>query len=154
MNALLAKLSQNEKFIGGGSVAVVVGWILGQVLGSHQTCASYAGQQICSGFSVNYFTWGNAGLLAILALVAAVAAIVVLYLKISGSNVQWPMPVVQILLGLCAAALILAALTVLIQFTNNLPDTPVLMYLADVVLVGGAAVAAWGAYQEWLPTKK
>jgi hypothetical protein len=153
MNEILAKLTQNEKYMGGGGALAVLGYIVGMILGNHQTCATYAGQQICSGISVNYFTWGNAGMLAILAALAGAALVVVLYLKVSGANVQWPVPVGQILLGLAGATLVLAALAVLMHFTNNLPDSPVLMYLADLILVGGGALAAWGAYQEWMVKK-
>ena len=63
------------------------------------------------------------------------------------------MPVAQILLGLSVAALVCGVLTLLFQFTSALTDPPILMYLADVVLIGGGALMAWGAYQEWLTTK-
>jgi hypothetical protein len=154
VNDILAKLSAREKLMGLGSIGVVVGWLVGMILGSAQQCENlpYVGK-ICSG-NINYFTWGNAGIMAILALVAAVILLVVLYLKNSSTAITWPMPVSQILLGLAVIALVLAALTVLIQFSNGTDGAPVLMWVADVILVGGAAVAAWGAYQEWAASKK
>jgi hypothetical protein len=154
MNQMLAKLSASEKLVGLGGIGVAVGWILGLILGSSESCATYLGQKICSGVSVNYFSWGNAGLMAILAVVAAVAALVVLYLKNSSTTITWPMPVTQILLGLCVAALALGALMLLFQLTDIASGDPALMYVADLVLVGGAAVAAWGAYQGWVAAKK
>ena len=34
VNEILAKLNQNEKIIGGGAIAILVGWILGLILTS------------------------------------------------------------------------------------------------------------------------
>ena len=152
VNELWAKVSPRERFVAYGVVAVVVGWILGTILGSKSYGGSVAGYSF--GVTYNYFSWGTAGLLSILALLLGIVGGVVLYLKIAPNmNITWPMPVGQILLGISVAALVCAALTVLFQFTDNLPDPPVLMYLADVVLVAGGALMAWGAYQEWLTTK-
>jgi magnesium-transporting ATPase (P-type) len=148
VNDILAKLSQNEKLIGLGSLGVVLGWIVGLFLGERKECAF----GYCVG--ANYFTQNNASLFAILAIVAAIAAIVVLYLKNSSTSINWPMPVTQILLGLAAAALICAALVLVFQITGTLDGAPIGMWIADVILIGGAAVATWGAYQEWLAVKK
>jgi peptidoglycan biosynthesis protein MviN/MurJ (putative lipid II flippase) len=150
VNDILAKLSQNEKLMGVGAIGVALGWILGMVIASKNACegldlGGYA--SLCP--SVNFFTWGNAGTLAILALAAAIVLVVVLYLKISSANITWPMPVGQILLGLAVATVALAALTVLIQISNGLDGAPIGMWIADVVFVGGAAVAAYGAYMEY-----
>jgi TRAP-type C4-dicarboxylate transport system permease small subunit len=68
-------------------------------------------------------------------------------------NITWPMPVAQIMLGICGLTLILAVITALLNVTNGLPSPPIGMYIADVLLVAGGAVMAWFAYQEWLTTK-
>jgi hypothetical protein len=154
VNDILAKLSQNEKLMGLGAIGVAVGWILGMVIASKSACAGldlggYA--SLCP--SVNFFTWGNAGLFAILALAAAIVLVVVMYLKISSANITWPMPVSQILLGLGVLTVVLAALTVLMQVSNGLGDAPIGMWIADVVFVGGGAVAAYGSYMEYAPKK-
>jgi hypothetical protein len=143
---LWAKLSASEKLVAYGVVGVVVGWIAGLILGAASVCATYLNQQVCAG-SVNYFNYSNAGLFAILALVLGIATGVVLFLKISPDmKITWPMPVAQILLGAAVATLVCAALMVLIQVTGP-SGAPVLMYVADVLMVGGGALMSWGAYQ-------
>jgi hypothetical protein len=145
VNEILAKLNQNEKLIGGGGIVAVVGWILGLVLGTRSE-----GVAGIYSVSINYFSWGTAGLMAGLGLVAAIAGVVVLYLKIAPNmNITWPMPVVQILLGISVATLALTVLTVLFQLTNGLDGAPILMFVADVVFVGGGAAMAYGAYMEY-----
>lgn len=152
VNELWAKVSPRERFVAYGVVGVVVGWIAGLILGTAQVCASYAGQSVCVG-SVNYFNYSNAGLFGILALVLGIIVGVVLYLKIApNTNITWPMPVAQILLGGAVATLVCAALMTLIQLTGP-TGAPVLMYVADVLMVGGGALMTWGAYQEWLTSK-
>jgi len=149
---LWAKLTAGEKMVAGGILAVVVGWILGLILGNAQECVTVLGYTSCVG-SLNYFTWGSAGLLAGLALVGAIVAGVILFLKVSPNmKVAWPMPVVQILLGVCLATLVCAALAVLIQLTNG-GNPPALMYVADAIMVAGAAVATWFTYQAWVAGK-
>lgn len=145
LNDILAKLNQNEKLIGGGALVAVVGWVLGLVLGNRSE--GIAGVYTVS---INYFNWGTAGLMAGLAVTAAIVGVVVLYLKNAPNmNINWPMPIGQILLGLSVATLVLAALTVLFQLTNGLDGAPILMFVADVVFVGGAAAMAYGAYMEY-----
>jgi len=145
---LWAKLSANEKFEAYGVVGVVVGWILGLILGSASVCVG----GYCVG-TINYFNWGTAGLLGMLALALGVVLGVVLFLKISPSaGITCPVPVGQIILIVSAAALVCAALMTLIQFTNG-GSPPVLMYIADVLMIGGAAVATWFAYQTWMASK-
>jgi hypothetical protein len=150
---LWAKVSQRDRLVVFGAVAIIVGYLIGQVMASVNACAGLdISGLVCP--SVNFFTWGNAGLFAILAVLAGIAAGVIVYLKIAPNmNITWPMPVSQILLGVCGLALILGALTVLMQISNGLSDAPIGMWIADVVLVGGGAVATWGAYQEWLASK-
>ncbi len=152
LNELWAKLSASERFVAYGAVAVVVGWIAGLILGNSQVCVNYGAGQVCAG-SVNYFTYSNAGLFAMLALVLGIVTAVVLYLKVAPNmNITWPMPVAQILLGAAVATLVCAALMVLIQVTGP-SGAPVLMYIADVLMVGGGALMGWGAYQAFLAAK-
>jgi hypothetical protein len=153
LNELWAKISARERFVVYGAVAMLVGWLVGQLIATVNLCGglSIAGYT-CPSFS--YFSAGNSGTFAILGLVAAIAAVVVLYLKIAPNmKITWPMPVAQILLGVSAAALVCGVLVVLMQVSYGLTDAPVTMWLADVIFVGGGALMAWGAYQEWLLTK-
>ena len=150
LNELWAKVSAHERFIVYGAAAVVVGWLVGLIMGSVNACAGLSA--LCP--SVNYFSWGTAGLTGILTLVAAIATLVVVYLKVAPNmNITWPMPVAQILLGLCGATLILAAITALLNVTSGLVSPPVGMYIADVLIVVGGAVMAWFAYQEYVGIK-
>jgi hypothetical protein len=150
LQELWAKLSANEKLVAYGVPAVVVGWILGQVLGSSTIGGGTVGGYAIPGYTINYFGWGNAGLFAILALLAAIVVGVVLYLKIAPNmNITWPLPVGQILLGAAAVAFVCGVLMTLIQVTNG-GNPPALMYVADIIVIGGGAVSAWGAYQLYL----
>jgi hypothetical protein len=153
LNELWAKVSARERFVVYGAVAVVVGWLVGLIMGSVNACAGLnVPGYVCP--SVNYFSWSTSGTTAILSLVLAIVALVVLYLKIAPNmNITWPMPVAQIMLGICGLTLILAVITALLNVTNGLPSPPIGMYIADVLLVAGGAVMAWFAYQEWLTTK-
>lgn len=149
LKELWAKLSAGERFMAYGVGAVVVGWILGQVLGT--SSVSVGGYNI--GYSINYFGAGNAGLLELVALVAAIVVGVVLYLKIAPNmNITWPLPVVQILLGAAAVSLAGGVLATLIQVTNG-GTPPVLMYVADLIVIGGGAAMAWFAYQDFTASK-
>ena len=152
LNELWAKVSARERFVAYGVAAVVVGWVAGLILGSASECASYLGQSVCVG-TVNYFNFGSAGLFGILALILGIAVGVVLYLKVApNTNIPWPMPVGQILLGASVATLVCAALMTLIQFTNG-GTPPVLMYIADILMIGGGAAMSWFEYQDWLANK-
>ncbi len=140
MNELWAKVSANDRIVAGGAVVLAVGWLIGTLFGSDGL--------------INWFSWGNAGLMALLALVAAVAVAVVIYLTVAPNvTINWPMPVVQIVMGLGVAALVLAVLAVLLNLTQRpiliSGSTPVLVYLADIVLIAGGAIMAYGAYLEW-----
>jgi hypothetical protein len=157
---LWAKLSAGEKFIVYGAGAVVVGWIVGTFLGSANPCSGLGvGAGYCPSF--NYFSWGNAGLASILALVAAVLAVGIIYVKFTPTiKITWPMPVEQIFLGVCVAAVVLAALTALFNITGGPSaitggaiSTPITVYLADVLIVGGGAVMAWFSYQAYVASK-
>lgn len=153
LKELWAKLSAGERFMAYGVGAVVVGWILGQVLGSSTIGGGAVGGYNIPGFTINYFGAGNAGLLELVALVAAIVVGVVLYLKIAPNmNITWPLPVVQILLGAAAVSLAGGVLATLIQITNG-GTPPVLMYVADLIVIGGGAAMAWFAYQDFTASK-
>jgi len=93
LKELWAKVSPSEKFVAYGAVAVVVGWILGQVLGSSTIGGGSVGGYNIPGYTINYFGWGNAGFLELVALVAAIVVGVVLYLKNAPNmNITWPLP--------------------------------------------------------------
>ena len=150
LQELWAKLSANEKLVAYGVPAVVVGWLAGQILGSSTIGGGSIQGFNIPGVTINYFGWGNAGLFALLALLAGIVVGVVLYLKVAPNmNITWPMPVGQILLGAAAVALICGVLMTLIQITNG-GNPPILMYVADVLVIGGGAVSTWGAYQLYL----
>jgi hypothetical protein len=149
LNELWAKVSARERFIVYGSAAAVVGWLVGIILGvrSEGVAGIYT-------VSVNYYTWGNAGIFDILALLAAVATIVVLYLKVAPNmSITWPMPVAQIILGLAAVAAACGVLALLMQLTNGLDGAPIFMYVADILVIGGAGFAAYNAYLEFNAAK-
>jgi hypothetical protein len=106
------------------------------------------------GYSISWFSAGNAGLFAILGLVGAIAAVVVLYLKFAPSmNITWPMPFAQILLGIAGATLVCGVLVVLMQLSYGFNGAPVTMWIADLLFVGSGAVMAWFAYQDYLVSK-
>ena len=150
MQELWAKLSARDKFVVYGAVAVLVGWIVGEFIATVSPCAGTGYN--CGTYS--YFTAGNSGAFAILGLVLAIAAVVILYLKAAPNmNISWPMPVAQILLGVCGATLVCGALVVLMQLSYGLGGAPVTMWIADVIFVGGGAVMAWFSYQEYLAAK-
>ena len=153
LKELWAKVSASEKFIVYGAAAVVVGWIVGLILGSVNACAGLnVSGIVCP--SVNYFSWSTAGTTGILALILAIAALVVVYLKVAPNmNITWPMPVVQIMLGICVATLVLAAITALLNVTSGLGNPPIGMYIADLLIVVGGAAMAWFSYQEYVGAK-
>lgn len=153
LNELWAKVSAREKFVAYGAVAVLVGWILGQVLGS-STVGGYSSNGFSfPGVTINYFSWGNAGLFEILALLAAIVTAVVLYLKVAPNmNITWPMPVSQILLGAAAVSLVCGVLGTVIQFSNG-GNPPALMYICDALIIIGGAAMTWFSYQEFTAAK-
>jgi hypothetical protein len=158
VNEILAKLNQNEKIIGGGAIAILVGWILGLILTSSGGFSWY-GQSGAQG----------TGLLAIL---AGVAAVVVIYLKYApNTKITWPAPIPLILLVIAAVAALAAlggalqALTYdpfggLCSLANSYgvggacPSKPILLYVAAVVVLAGGAAMAYGAYMEYAASSK
>jgi hypothetical protein len=150
LNELWAKVSAFERFIVYGAAAVLVGWIVGEFVATVNLCAGIN----IGGCSFSYWAAGNSGMFAILGLIAAIAAVVILYLKLApNTNIAWPMPVPQILLGVCLATLAFGVLVVLMQVSYGLTGAPVTMWIADLIFVGGGALQAWGAYQGYLKMK-
>jgi len=119
-----AKFNSNERMIGIGAVVVIAGWIIGLV----------------SPFGVGANT---------LALIAAIAALAVLYLKYApSSNVNWPAPTGVILLGISAVAAIVALFGLTWLYFGGL------YLIAALATIVGAALMAWGSYQEWQASQK
>lgn len=148
-----AKISAQERLIVFGGAAVLVGWLVGQFIATVNLCGglNIAGYS-CPSFS--YFSAGNSGSFAILGLTAAIVAVVVLYLKVAPNmNINWPMPVAQILLGVCVVTLVCGALVVLMQLSYGLSGAPITMWIADVIFVGGGAAQAYGAYMGYTASK-
>lgn len=154
LKELWAKVNANQKFVVYGAVGVLVGWLVGQFIATSSSPGiSYLGTTI-GGYSISWFSAGNAGLFAILGLLLAIVAVVVLYLKLAPNmNITWPMPFAQILLGICGAVLVCGVLVVLMQFSYGLSGAPVTMWLADLIFVGSGAVMAWFAYQDYVASK-
>jgi hypothetical protein len=159
LNQLWAKVSAREKLVVYGAALAVVGVIVGLIFASVNACAGLGDLgglgALCP--SINYFTWDTAGIFVWLTLIAAVASLVVVYLHAAPNmNITWPMPYPQILLGVAGATLVCAALIVLGQliraggFGSN---PPIFMYVADVMVVAGGALAAYAAYMEWTSSK-
>lgn len=147
-----AKISARERFIVYGAVAMLVGLLVGLFVATVSPCSGLGLGISCGTYS--YFMAGNAGAFAWLGILAAIASVAVVYLKVApNTNITWPMPVAQVLLGVCGLALILGVLVVLMQLSYGLGDAPVTMWVADVLFVGGGAVMAWFAYQEYLGSK-
>ena len=152
LNELWAKLSARERFIVFGAIAAIVGWLVGLILGSNTYGSTVLG--VNYGVTVNFYTWGTAGIFDHLAFVTALATLVVMYLKVAPNmNITWPMPVVQILLGLTVACVACGLLALLFQFSNGLTGAPALMYVADVLVIGGAGFAAFNGYMEYTASK-
>jgi hypothetical protein len=150
LNELWAKVSANDRMVLYGAVAVLVGWLFGQFFATVNLCGGIL-QGACN---FSYFSAGDAGLFAILGLLAAIVTAVVIYLKVAPNvNISWPMPVVQVLLGLAAITLVCGVLVVLMQVRYGLGDAPIAMWIADVIFVGGGAVMTWAAYQSWNASK-
>lgn len=157
MNELWAKLGAREKLVAIGAALVAVGALVGMILGTK----TYGGETILGyktpSVSVNYFTAENAGTFAVLALIGAIATLVVLYLKVAPNmKVNWPAPFVQVLLvvaGITAICAVLVLLMQLIRAGGLGDDPPIMMYIADVLVVGGGVLMGYAAYMEWSGSK-
>jgi hypothetical protein len=107
-----------------GAVVVVIAWVVG----------------LLTPFGIGSNT---------VALVAALAALVVLYLKYSPtSNVNWPAPVPVILLGIGIVAGLFALFGLTGLYIGGL------YLLAALATIVGAALMAWGSFQEWQASQK
>jgi hypothetical protein len=147
-----AKISARERLVIYGAVAVLVGWIVGQFIATVNLCAGITLPGVSCSYS--YFAAGNSGSFAILGLIAAIAAVVIVYLKAAPNvNITWPLPVTQILLGVCVAVLVCGLLVVLMQISYGLGDAPVMMWIADAIFIGGGALMAYAAYMDYAATK-
>ena len=151
MNELWAKVSAREKLMVYGAGLVALAVIVGLILGTK----SYGAYGIS--VSVNYFTADNAGLFALLALVGAIATLAVIYVHVAPNmNVTWPMPFMQIVLGLAVITAACAVLIVLMQLIRPGgfgPEPPIFMYVADIAAIAGAALLGYAAYMEWTASK-
>ncbi|MGD0018865.1 MAG: hypothetical protein ABSD62_06380 [Candidatus Limnocylindrales bacterium] len=156
LNELWAKVSAREKLVVYGAVIALVGVIVGLILASVNPCSGLgANSALCP--SINYFTWDTAGIFVWLTLIAAVASLVVVYLHVAPNmNITWPMPYPQILLGVAGATFVFAVLIVLGQLIRAGGfgvNPPVFMYVADILVVAGGALAAYAAYMDWTASK-
>ena len=151
MNELWAKVSAREKLMVYGAALIGLAVIVGLILGTK----SYGAYGIS--VSVNYFTADNAGLFALLALVGAIATLAVIYVHVAPNmNVTWPMPFMQIVLGLAVITAACAVLIVLMQLIRPGgfgPEPPIFMYVADIAAIAGAALLGYAAYMEWTASK-
>ena len=160
LNELWAKVSAREKLVVYGAALAVVGVIVGLILASVDACAGLGNLgnlgALCS---VNYFTVDTfgGGIFVWLTLIAAIATLVVVYLHAAPNmNITWPMPYAQILLGVAGATLVCAVLVVLGQLIRAGgfgPNPPIFLYVADVLVVAGGALAAYAAYMDWTASK-
>ena len=157
LKELWAKTSAREKLIVYGAGLVAIGVIVGLILGTKEACASFGGQTICSGISVNYFTADNAGLFALLALVGAIVTLGVVYIHLApNASITLPAPYVQVLVvvaGVTAACAILIVLMQLIRAGGFGPEPPIFMYVADIAAVAGGALLGYAAYMEYTANK-
>lgn len=162
VNEILAKLNMNEKIIGGGAAAILVGWILGIVL----TGISAFG---VTGAGSWYGSSGAQGT-GIIALLAGIAAVVVIYLKYAPNmKIAWPAPIPMILLVIAAIAAIAGLLGLFQAFTYDpfaglctgllssacgaLPSKPITLYVAALLVLAGGGAMAYGAYMEYTANK-
>jgi hypothetical protein len=160
LNELWAKVSAREKLVVYGAALAAVGVIVGMIFASVNACAGISGLGNLGGLcNVNYFTvetFGG-GIFVWLTLIAAVAALVMVYLHVAPNmNITWPMPYAQILLGVAGAILVCAVLVVLGQLMRAGgfgPNPPIFLYVADVLVVAGGALAAYAAYMDWTASK-
>ncbi len=157
LNELWAKVSAREKLVVYGAALAVLGVLVGLILATQSYGGGNIGGYPIPSVSVNYFTADTAGIFVWLTLIAAIASLVVVYLHIAPNmKITWPMPYAQILLGVAGATLVCAVLIVLGQLIRSGgfgPNPPIFMYIADVLVVAGGALAAYAAYMDWTASK-
>jgi hypothetical protein len=124
------KLNPRERLTAIGALVVVLGWII----------------SLASPFGLG----GN-----ILALLGAIAVIVILFLKYTPSqNITWPAPISLIVLGISAVVAVVALLA-LLPWLSSFGGIGYfgVGFIAVIATVVGAALMAWGAWQEYNLTK-
>jgi hypothetical protein len=124
------KLNSRERLTAIGSVVVVLGWLI-----------SLAG---------SFGLGGN-----IIALLGAIAVIVILFLKYTPSqNITWPAPISTIILAISGVVALLAAIGVLQWLSlGGIGNFFGAALIAAIITAVGAALMAWGAWQEYQLTK-
>jgi hypothetical protein len=125
-----AKLNPNERLVGYGSIAIVVGYLV-LLVGS----------------------FGYGGGLLTLALLGAIAALAVLYLKYSPTQqIAWPAPIPVVLLAISAVVGIVELLA-LLSVLSVIAGFFGLWTVGVIITIIGGALMVWGAYQEWNATR-
>ena len=116
------KLNPRERLTAMGAGLVIVAWLVGIV---------------ARGFGV-----GSLGLLG------AIAVLVVLYLKYTNSNINWPVAVPLITLAISGLIALFAVLT-LVDYLGFLNRIGASALIALALYVVGAVLMAWGSWQEY-----
>ena len=126
-----AKFTANERLTAIGAALVILGAIV-----------SGAGRGLGTGS---------------LGLIASIAVLVILYLKYApNTNITWPLPVGQIIIGLSAVVAVVALLN-LIDLLGYI--SIIAQYGGATTVVGlalyfiGAGLLGWSAYKEWTASK-
>jgi len=119
------KLNANERLSAYGGVVLIVVALIGYVL-----------------------SWSDGPTLAVL---VGIAVLAILYIKHAPNmSVTWPLPVATILLGIGGITTILLALN-LLRYLRFLIGVDAIVLLG---LPAGAALVAWGAWQEYQAAAK
>jgi hypothetical protein len=122
------KLNPRERLTAWGALIVALSWIV-----------SLAGYGVSAGT---------------ISLLGAIAVLVVLYLKYSpNQSITWPAPIPTIVLGISAVVALLAAIDVLTSLRYLGLFGFGVGIVALILEAIGAALMAWGAWQEYSLTK-
>jgi hypothetical protein len=160
MNEILAKLTQNEKLIGGGAVVYVVGWLIGFLLAS---VSVGSGLYSVSG---NVFNESGGTGLGFIGLLGAVGLIAILYVKYAPNmKVNWPFPLEFIVLIVAAVVGVVALYLAWQNWDHSrafgvcsgipgCPSWPITDWIAVIGIVVGGALACYGAYMAWVAAGK
>ena len=160
LNEILAKLTQNEKLIGGGAVVYVVGWLVGFLLASVSVGSGL--------YSVNGNVFNESGGtgLGFIGLLGAIALIAILYVKYAPNmNVNWPLPLELITLAIAAVVGVVALYLLWQNWDHSqlfgqcngipgCPSWPITDWIAVLGLIVGGAAACYGAYMAWVAAGK